>query len=107
MCLHMQYSMCIFWLKGKLSNHKNPILAEPPASFVFLRTVSFVVIIVLVIGAEFNTLVTGPPWHTNLITSRQSISSCTHIISESKSVVILQREMRRTRKLPQVQKWKF
>lgn len=36
------------------------VLVEPPASFVFFGTVSVVVIVVLVIGAKFNALVTGP-----------------------------------------------
>lgn len=33
---------------------------EPPASFVFLGTVSLVVVVVLVIGAELHVLVAGP-----------------------------------------------
>lgn len=77
------------------SSFTKHILVEPPASFVFLCTIPFVVIIVLVVGAELNTLVTGPVWHINLITSRQSISSCTYICSKRKSVVILQRERER------------
>lgn len=45
-----------------LGDHEKPIglLVEPPASFVLLGTVSFVVIIVPVVGAEFDVLVTGP-----------------------------------------------
>lgn len=87
LALHVCIYMCIIW-------RKKPVLVEPPASFVFLGAVSFVVIVVLVVGAEFDALVTGPPWHTNLIISRQSISSCTCVGSKGESVVILQREVR-------------
>lgn len=64
---------------GSFSQHLKAILVEPPASFVFLGTVSLVVVIVLIVGAELDSLVTGPPWHSNLITSGQSISSGTYI----------------------------
>lgn len=76
-------SLRIFWWMGK------PVLVEPPASFVFFGTVSVVVIVVLVIGAKFNALVTGPVWNPNLIGSRKSISSCTYIDSKAKAVMIL------------------
>ncbi len=89
-CEHLAAYVCIY--VHLLGERHEPILVEPPASFVFLGTVSTVVIIVLVVGAEFHALVTGPLWHTNLITSRQSISSCTYIGSKGKLVVILQRE---------------
>lgn len=36
------------------------ILVEPPAPFVLLGTVSLVVVVVLVVGAELYSLVTGP-----------------------------------------------
>lgn len=72
---------------------QKPVLVEPPASFVFLSAVSVVVIVVLVVGAEFDTLMTGPLRHTSLITSRESISSCAHIGPKGKSVVFLKKEI--------------
>lgn len=66
-----------------------PLLIEPPASFVFLSTVPFVVVIVLVVGAEFHALVTSPFGLRNLIASRQSISSSADIDSKGKAEVIL------------------
>jgi len=66
-----------------------PILVEPPASFVFFSTVSFVVVVILVIGAESHALMTGPLRYTNLMASRQSVSSCTYVGPKGKSVVIL------------------
>lgn len=47
-------------MKGTFSHHLKAVLVEPPASFVFLGAVSFVVVVVLVVGAELDALVTGP-----------------------------------------------
>lgn len=70
------------------------VLIEPPAPFVFLSAVPSVVVIVLVIGAEFHALVTGPFDLRNLIASSQSISSGTNVVSKGKAVVLLLTEVK-------------
>lgn len=67
------------------------ILVEPPSSFIFQCTTALVVVIVVVKGAEADALVTGPVWHTGLVTARQSVSCCASVGAKSESVVILQR----------------
>ena len=69
------------------------IPVEPPASFVFLGTVAFVVVIILVVGAEPHALVTRPLRDTNMEISTQSISSGSYIGSKRESVVILQKDI--------------
>lgn len=82
-------SKCFVWLDCQTLMMKL-LLVEPPASFVFLCTVAFVVVVVLVVGAEPHALMAGPPRHANLMTSRQGISSCTCIHSKGKLVEFLQ-----------------